>query len=590
MNISEEFIAELKEKNDIEEIISDYVPLTRKGKNLMGICPFHAERTPSFCVYPANGSFYCFGCGAGGDVITFLRLIEHYDYIETVKFLAERAGMNFEVNEEEDESHKKKLLIYKINREAARFYHKCLFAPEGEEALSYLKKRGISLKTIKHFGLGYSPKSRFALIDYLNKKGYNSEDAVLANLAFKTRNLKEKDRFCNRLMFPIIDVRGNVIAFGARTMGGDIPKYINTSDTPVFKKSNNLFALNFAKNSGMESFILTEGYMDVVSLNQAGFQNAVAGLGTALTQNQVKLISRYTDSVLVTYDSDEAGQKAAAKAITMLKDSGINVKVITIPKGKDPDEFLRTQGKDGAVRFKNLIEKSENDTEYRLSKAKKMYDSGSDEDKINYLTNAARILSSCQNPIEREVYATRLSLEMGINKSALIMQIEKFMKQNLKKHKKQEFKNLEKITSALNDKINPEKKENLRAAVAEESLISYIINNVDKASDIFLRVNADDIITNFNRRVFECVKSIIAEGKTPDITSISAKGDFNFEEIGRITKIICSYNSQLVNQKTVDEYINIIFDENKKIKVKNVNELSEFKVKEYIETLKNDKK
>ena len=249
MIISEEFISELKARNDIEEIISSYVDLNRKGKNLMGLCPFHAERTPSFCVYPSNASFYCFGCGAGGDVITFLRLIEHYDYIETVKYLADRCGMNFEIDNQSDEIHRQKMLIYEMNREAAKFYYKSLFSPEGKVALNYLSERKLSSSTITHFGLGYSPKSGYSLVDYLKNKGYNIKDIVMSNLAFSARNSGARDRFRGRLMFPIIDVRGNVIAFGARTLKNEVPKYINTSDTPVFKKSNNLFSLNFAKNS-----------------------------------------------------------------------------------------------------------------------------------------------------------------------------------------------------------------------------------------------------------------------------------------------------------------------------------------------------
>lgn len=588
MVLSDDFISELKAKSDIGEIVGEYVDLQRKGKNLMGLCPFHSERTSSFCVYPHNGSFYCFGCGAGGDVITFLRLVEHYDYIEAIKVLSQRTGMDFEISEEDNTLHNKKLLMYEINREAAKFYHQALFEANGKIALDYLKKRGITLSTIKHFGLGYSPASGYALVDYLKKKGYNGEDIILSNLAFKSRNLREIDRFRNRLMFPIIDVRGNVIAFGARTMGNETPKYINTSDTLVFKKSTNLFALNFAKKSGESKLILTEGYMDVVSLNQAGFTNAVAGLGTALTPNQVKLMARYADEVLVSYDSDEAGQKAANRAITMLKSNGINVKVITIPKAKDPDEYLRLQGKDGAVKFKNLIEDSKNDTEYQIAKIKAVCDLEKSEDKIKYLTEASKILANCQNPIEREVYAIKLSAEIGINKSSVMLQIEKYLKQKFKSNQKKEFKNIAKITSAVNDKINPDKRDNLRAAVAEESLISCIINNPDIANNIFLKLPVDDIVTDFNKRIFIAVKDIVSKGKILDITNIAAY-DFSFEEIGRITKMMCNYNSPMATKEAVDEYLSIITEEGKKNKLKNINQVSELEILEYIKDLKNIK-
>lgn len=584
--LSDEFISELKSRNDIEEIVGEYVNLQRKGKNLMGICPFHSERTPSFCVYPSNGSFYCFGCGAGGDVITFLRLIEHYDYIEAVKNLSERVGMDFQINEKDNEIHDKKLLIYQINREAARFFYAQLVGSAGEDAIKYLQSRKISKSSVKRFGLGYSPKSGYALVDYLNKKGYNKEDIILSDLAFKSRNGKEIDRFRNRLMFPIIDVRGNVIAFGARTMGKDTPKYINTSDTLVFKKSSNLFALNFAKKSGKNNLILTEGYMDVISLHQCGFTNAVAGLGTALTPGQVKLLSRNADEIIICYDSDEPGKKAADRAMKMIRADGLNVKILTIPKAKDPDEFLKENGKDGAFKFRELMENSKNDTEYRLSQIKSNYNLILSEDKIKYLTRAAEVLAECENPVEREVYALKVSLEVGINKSSLMILIEKNLKKKKKSSRKKEFRNIEKITSALNDKINPDKRYNLRAATAEEALISYIINNPDMANNIFSEISSGNIITGFNKKIFETLKDLNEKGKIFDVANISAYG-FSFEEIGRITRMICSYNSSMGTVDAVKEYIGIIKEENCKNRFKNTDNLSETEVSEYIKNLKN---
>ncbi len=585
MILSEDFISELKSRNDIGEIIGEYVNLQQKGRNLMGLCPFHSERTPSFCVYPSNGSFYCFGCGAGGDVITFLRLIEHYDYIETVQKLAERAGMDFEISEEDNREHQKKLLIYKINRESAKFYHKCLAQDKENKAFKYLTTRGVQNKTITHFGLGFSPPSGYALVDYFKKIGYNMEDVVLADLAFKSRSGHYVDRFRNRLMFPIIDVRGNVVAFGARTMGNDIPKYINTSDTPVFKKSSNLFALNFAKKSGKNSLILTEGYMDVITLHQAGFTNAVAGLGTALTTNQVKLIARNAEEVIVSYDSDEPGKKAAAKAIEMLKNNSVAVKVVTIPKAKDPDEYIRTQGEKGEIKFRNLIENSKSDIEYKLSGIKGRYNLENDEDKVEYLTEAAKILASCNNSIEREVYAMRVSSEVGISKSSVMIQIEKYLKQRKKKERKKEFKNVEKFTSALNDKINPDKRNNLRASAAEESLISSVVNNPDIAKSVFSKISANDLITSFNKRVFKVMEELALNDKSFDISNFSLY-DFSFEEIGRITKMICGYNPQMGTKEAIDEYLKVIKEENTKNRFKDVTNNSEESIKEYIHSLK----
>ncbi len=585
MLISDDFMAELKSRIEIENVIGQYVNLQRKGKNLMGVCPFHAEKTPSFCVYPNNGSFYCFGCGAGGDAITFLRLIEHYGYVEAVKNLAQSVGMDFEISEEDSDLHAKKLLIYKLNREAAKFYHKTLCEKSGEKALKYLHNRGISNSTIKHFGLGYSPENGYSLVDYFKRRGYNVEDIILSDLAFKSRNGKEIDRFRDRLMFPIIDVRGNVIAFGARTMGSSMPKYLNTSDTLVFKKSLNLFALNFAKKTGNNTLILAEGYMDVISLHQAGFENAVAGLGTALTEKQVKLLSRSCDEVMISYDSDGPGQKAANRAIEMLKKDGLKVKVLTIPKAKDPDEYLRTQGKDGAIKFKDLLEKSKTDIEYKLNQISSNYDLNLAEDKIKYLTEASQVLANCQSSIEREIYAIKLSEKTQISKSAILLQIEKYIKQNNRKNAKKEFKNIEKLTCGIDDKINPDKYYNLRAASAEESLISCIINNPEIANTIFSKLPVENVVTGFNRRILEAIRDITIQNKTVDITEISKYG-FSFAEIGKITKMACSYNTTMGMNDAINEYISIINEENKKNKLKNTAEIPETEIMDYIKKLK----
>lgn len=587
MVFSEDFISELKERNNIEEIISEYVNINRKGKNLLGLCPFHAERTPSFCVYPNNGSFYCFGCGVGGDVITFLRLAEHFDYVEAVKYLAERVGMNVMVSDEENEIHKQKALIYKVNRDAAKFFHNSLMSSAGANAVRYLQGRHISPKTVKHFGLGYASPSGYALTDYLKRLGYSEEVMILANLAMKTKYSKCRDRFKDRLMFPIIDVRGNVIAFGGRTLKNEMPKYVNTSDTPVFKKSSNLFALNFAKNSGQNKLILTEGYMDAVSLHQSGFSNTVAGLGTALTLGQVKLLGRYSDEVVLSYDADEAGQKAAKKAMDMLRENGINVKILSIPKAKDPDEYIRSNGKDGAIKFRNLVDASKSDTEFKLENLKAKFDVLSPEGKIKYLTEAAKVLSNCENAIERDIFSSKLCEETGISKSAVLLQIEKYRKANLKRHKKSEFKNISKVTSAVNDKVNKEKRENLRAACAEEAVLSCIINNPDIANNIFSRISEDAFVTDLNKRIYRVVKQFTEQNKSFDVSLLS-ESEFSLEEIGRITKITCSYTPNMGTSESINEYINTLLEERRRKKIKSEN--SESEIKKYIEALKETKK
>ena len=584
MILSDDFISEIKEKNDISEIISEYVDIQRKGRNMMGLCPFHAERTASLCVYPANGSFYCFGCGVGGDVITFLRLIEHYDYIEAVKYLAERVGMSVEVSEEENLTYKKKLLIYEINRETAKFYYKCLIGKSGIKAREYLSLRGVNNNMIKRFGLGYSPNDRYSLIDYLKKRGYNVKDIMLSNLAFTSRSKKEIDRFSGRLMFPIIDVRGNVIAFGARSLSGEKPKYINTSDTLVFKKSSNLFALNFAVKSGKQNLILTEGYMDVVALHQAGFKNAVATLGTALTPFQAKLISRNVEEVILSYDADEAGQKASERAIKILKDNGLRVKIISMPNCKDPDEYLRSQGKNGAFKFSSLIEKSKNDIEFKLENLKSLCDISTSEGKIKYLTESAKILSRCKSTIEREVYALTISSEIGVSKEIISIQINKYIKQNQKNSLFKEFKNIEKSTCAFNDDINKEKRNNLRAALAEENLLSCVINNPGLANTIFSKVDENYFVTEFNKKIFICLKDIKSKGRKLDISTISSY-EFSVKEVGRITKIICSYNSYMGQDEYINENISILRQKKEKNRFQNINNISETEIQNYIKKL-----
>lgn len=590
MSLTDEFIQELKYKNDIVDVISSYVNLKRRGRNLVGLCPFHSERTPSFNIYPSSGSFYCFGCGAGGDVITFIRLCEKLDYMEAVKFLADKAGMQLPANQEDDVKHKQKMIVYEINRQAARFYHRMLCSDKGKNALDYLRKREIKLSTIKSFGLGYSPNSRYELVNYLRSKGYKDESIIMANLAYKSRRGTVVDRFADRVMYPIIDVRGNVVAFGGRLLGDGKPKYLNTSDTIIFRKSMNLFALNFAKtNVKLGQLILAEGYMDVIALHQAGFKNTVATLGTALTTEQAKIIARYAEEVIIAYDSDEAGQKASNRAINIFRDNGVEVRVISIPKGKDPDEFMRTYGKDGPVRFKKIIDDAKNDVDYRLQKLKNKFDLSNAEDKIKYLTQACKILAELDNYIEREIYIGKLSMEIGIEKVPIILQINKYKKLIEKNNRKKEFKFVREIVSAQNDSVNPEKRTNLRASSAEELLLSYIINNQDKAVKIVSEITSDVFITDFNRRVYISICKLINDGRNLDVTSISEDG-FSLDEIGRITKIICSYIVETSTDDTVKECIAVMKQEKQKQRLKDLSKTEISEICDYIDKLREIKK
>lgn len=588
MRISDNFIQELKDKNDISDVISEYVSIKRKGRNMFGLCPFHSEKTASFVVHPSEGYFYCFGCGAGGDVITFIRLIENLDYIESVKHLAKRVGISIPDIDEDGDTYNKKILIYEINRETAKFYYNCLCEDSHKYAINYLFDRGLNLSIIKRFGVGYAPSEGYLLLNHLKSKGYRVEDLVLANIVNQGES-GVYDRFRNRIMFPIIDLRGNVIAFGGRIIGNGQPKYLNSSDTIVFKKSNNLFALNFAKNKLDSKIILAEGYMDVISLHKAGFENTVATLGTSLTEGQVKLLSRYAEEVVVAYDSDEAGRKASDRAIKMLRDNGVIARVLIVPKGKDPDEFIKSYGKDGKFRFKELIDNSLNDIEYKLQRVKSECDMDKTSGRVKYLNKCVTILAEVSNLIECQIYAGKLSEELGIDRKVLLAQIQIIKKKNVKKKGLKAFKEIQKGISGTGDKVNPDRHLNLRAFSAEEALISSIINNQDMVNNILLKVSEEMFINALNRRIYNAIKQLGSEGRTIDITNISSMG-FSVSEIGYITKIVCNYVRPKNIEKDLDEYVYIMKQENEVNKIKNVSNIDEIKVKQYIDELKKIKK
>ena len=562
MRLPEEFISELKFRSDISDIASSYMQLKRRGRNLVGLCPFHGEKTPSFNIYTENGSFYCFGCGAGGDVITFVMKIENLDYMEAVKFLAQRAGMTVPEDAVDDSMSKLRTRVFEANREAARFYYNKLYSNEGRQALSYLHSRALSDKTITRFGLGFSPDNRFALTNHLKSKGFTESELIAANLVFKTRSGNGVvDRFVNRAMFPIIDLRGNVIAFGGRIMSDQKPKYLNTSDTIVFNKSQNLFSLNNAKNSGNRRLILCEGYMDVIALNQAGFTDAVATLGTALTTEQAMLMKRYCDEVIICYDADEAGQKATARAINILRNAGLVVRVITIPDGKDPDEFIRKNGDKGPSMIKHILENSGNDIEYRLYKLKSSFNLDTTDGKFAYLSQAVKVLATLDNDIEQDLYASKLASEVDVEKASIKEQIRKSVRSKYYNDRKSEFSKLQSDISGRNDKMNPEHSKKPRATKAEQNLIAYLINNPDKLPLIEKHISCDEFVTDFNKRLFSYFSERIKEHKEP-LTTLSA--DFTTDEVSSIAEIISRYSKVAATDTALMEYISIIKDESSK--------------------------
>ena len=522
MAIPEDVIREIKYRNDIETAISQYVNLKRRGKNLVGLCPFHSEKTPSFTVYPESASFYCFGCGAGGDVFTFTGLIENLDYIESVKLLAERSGVTLPQDGYDDSMQRLKNTIYDINRETARFFHSHLMSPDGKWALEYLLGRGLSLSTIKRFGLGAAPDSWDSLINHLKSKGFSVNDMYTANVVGKSQKGSFYDRFRKRIMFPIINIRGNVVAFSGRAMPGDDKaggKYVNTSDTPVYKKSENLFGINYAKNNCSERVILVEGNMDVISLHQAGFNYAVAPLGTAFTSEQVNLLARYTKEIVLMLDADAAGQKAIKRATQLLENTGLEVKVVVIPDGKDPDEFIK---KNGPERFRALLEGAVSDIEYKLLMAADGINLESDDGRLRYLSAAAEVIATDDDVMTRDIYIGRLCEKYGVSRTALTAKVDELRRKNYKIRQKKEISEIIRPKFTKDD-INPERRRSPKATSAEETLIAVLLQHPDFYDEVKAKLPPEKMVTGLNRRIYEIISATIESGRSLDISVFSEK-------------------------------------------------------------------
>lgn len=572
MALNDMFLEELRNRNDIESVISSYVNLKRQGRILKGLCPFHNEKTPSFTVYPDTRSFYCFGCGAGGEVITFIRRIENYDFVEAVKFLADRAGMAMPEDNYDDSLAKHRQRILAANREAARFFHSSLMSPKGKAGLDYFLNRGLSMSTIKHFGLGYAPDSWHDLLNHMRSKGFTQNelfDADLVKRSEKNGKTNYYDNFRNRVMTPIIDLRGNVIGFGGRVLDDSKPKYVNTSDTLVYKKTNNVFALNFAKNGNPNSLIVCEGYMDVIALHQAGFTNSVASLGTALTKEQAGLISRYADEVILSYDNDEAGQEATKKAIRIFEGTGVKLRVLKLEGGKDPDEIIKTYGKE---RFKALLEGAANNVEYRLLRAREKYDLAFPDGRAAFLSEAASILAGC-NAIEQDVYASRLADEMKVSKEAIQTEIRRQYAKRKAAERKQEFEKIVQETTVPKDEINPQRKENVRAAKAEDILLASVLNNPEFYLKLKNKLDENVFITDFNRRVFAVLSRRIEDNMSIDFSVLA--GEFSPEENGRIAKFLAMKKEISNTLAECEDCIKVLIQEKQKKSVVDPSEMSD---------------
>lgn len=485
MAFSPSFLDEVNNRNPIEDVVGQYVALTRRGSNLFGLCPFHGEKTASFSVAPEKGIYYCFGCHKGGGVVNFIMDIENLSYPDAVRFLAKRAGLEVPEDDAQQSQYKKKERLWALCKAAAHFFHAQLKLPDAAQAQQYLAKRGLSPATVTRFGLGFAPNAWTALMDAMRDRGFTKEELLEAGLVLKNEKKGTLyDRFRNRLMFPIIDVRGNVIGFGGRVMDDSTPKYLNSPETVIFNKRRNLFAMNIVKKSRQDYIILTEGYMDAIALHQYGFDCAVASLGTSLTQEHADMLSKYTNEIVLTYDGDAAGQNATQRAIPMLERTGLRVKVLRMQGAKDPDEFLK---KFGADRFRLLLEGSENQAEYRLRSLQMKFDLTSDEQKVEFAKQAAELIASYSTDVERELYGMRAAEAAGFTQEVMKLEISRALRRRRSRERKAQEKREMDAFSARQPSSRELRYENMRSAMAEEGLLRMLLREpalFDRASGL----------------------------------------------------------------------------------------------------------
>lgn len=533
MALDSRFLAELKARNNIVDAISPYVYLKRNGTRHTGLCPFHGEKTPSFTVFEDTASYYCFGCGAGGDVITFTMKYQNLDYMEAVRSLAQQAGMALPEEESRAATYhrQRRERLYEMHKVAARFFYNTLISPQGKGGLDYLLGRGLTPETIKKYGLGYAPDSFNALRDHLRAKGFATDEMLAAGLLAKSQKNANStyDKFRNRVMFPIFDLRGNVIAFSGRILGDGQPKYLNSPETELYTKGNCVFGLHLAKNEPEGLLILCEGNLDVISLSQAGFTGAVAPLGTAFTKEQARILGKYAKSIVIAFDNDSAGLKATEKAIGFLAENGIPVRVLQMQGAKDPDEFIKTYGKE---RFAQLLKQSKTPTEFRLYKLKAGLDLNDTAMRVDYLRQAVREIAKLQSAMERDIYIIKLSEELKVTAEAVRSEVEKAHKRLYSAEVRKEIREGEQELRGSYDRINPQRAENLKAARNEELLIALLTRHPNLWQEAKKALPPERFVTDFNRRVYAFLLKEYEEN--PDNTSPVFIKEFDEKELARI--------------------------------------------------------
>ena len=551
MPFPENFIQELTERSDIVDVVGSYVALgKRSGANYFGLCPFHNERTPSFAVNPSGQFYHCFGCGKGGGVINFIMEIENLSYPDAVAFLAKRAGMQMP-EDSFDRDAKKRSRLLAANRDAARWFYEQLVTPEGRRCTDYMAGRKISPSVAKRFGLGFAPEHSGAFLTAMRQKGYSDWELSDADL-IRRGDHGFYSTFRNRLMFPIIDVRGNVIGFSGRALGDAGAKYLNSKDTLVFNKGRNLFALNLAKKSKAGYIILSEGNIDIVALHQAGFDSAVASLGTSLTPEQARLISRYTNEVIIAYDNDGAGIKASQRAIGILERLDLKVRVLRMTGAKDPDEYIKTRGADA---FRNLLEDSEDQVDYRLGTVTAKYDLSQDDQKVAFLKEATALLATLPGAVEREVYAIRVAEQAGVGQDAVIREVERRRKQLLRKAARSEEQELNRPERMAQPADKQLRYRNPVSAAAEEGVIRllYLEPSLVRESGL---PEATMFSSEALGRIYTILRQKIEEGSTVSVSSLS--GSLSQEEMNLLVNILQKPEVLSNGRRALQDYIDRI--------------------------------
>ena len=551
--IPERFLDELLARTDIVDLVSESVRLTKKGNSYWGCCPFHSEKTPSFHVVPDRQMYKCFGCGKGGGAINYVMELENLPFREAVAYLAQRAGMEMpQLGGDSPGGQERRKRILEINRQAALAFHRWLKAPEGARGLEYLRKRGLSGRTITAFGLGFAPEGWDNLIRALGEQGYDKRDLLDAGLAVNNKDGRIYDRFRNRVMFPIIDVRGNVIGFGGRVMDDSTPKYLNSPDTPVYNKSRNLFALNIARKSKAGRVILTEGYMDTISLHQAGFDSAVASLGTSLTSEHAQLLSRYFPEAIISYDGDGAGIAAAQRAIPLLEKAGLKVRVLRVTGAKDPDEFIKSYGRDA---FARLLDQSENQVDYRLDQLRAQYNLEDDAQRVAFLQDAAQLLSTLPSPVEREIYGGHAAQAAGVSPEVMAQEVKKAFSRRVRKQQKQQERRDLTPAVQLQPKQRGLRYENIRSARAEEGVIRLLLLDPSLAGDME-QLREEDFSSPLLGKAYALLLRRARDGLSTQLPLLA--GELTGEEMDHLAYVAGQPESLANSRRSLADYIAVI--------------------------------